>query len=53
MALQSRGDQKLKKNLLTLQSPVLKHPESSFYVVLLVLEFEFDCRTSGGAPIVL
>jgi hypothetical protein len=39
MALKVKGVKKLKKKLLR---PVVKHLESSFYVVFLLLEFECD-----------
>jgi hypothetical protein len=39
MAPQSKGGQKTQKKLLR---PVLKHLESSFYVIFLLLELEFD-----------
>jgi len=43
MAPQSKGGQKLKKkNHFTLQRPILKHPESSFYVVFLLLKFQHN-----------
>jgi hypothetical protein len=37
--LKVKGAKKLKKKLLR---PVFKHLESSFYVVFLLLEFEYD-----------
>jgi hypothetical protein len=43
MVLQSKGGQKLRKiNHSTLQRPILKHPESYFYVVFLLLKFRND-----------
>jgi hypothetical protein len=53
MAPKVKGIKNSKKQTKTLQRPVLKHPKSSFYVALLLLELKDDCRTLGGAPIAL
>ncbi len=41
MALQNRGDQKLRKiNHQMLQGPIPKHPQNSLHVALLLLKFQ-------------
>jgi hypothetical protein len=37
-----KGVKNLKKKLLNTTKPILKHPKSSFYVVLLLLKFQCD-----------
>jgi hypothetical protein len=53
MAPQNKRGQKLLKKLLNTIKAFFKHPESSFYVVLLLLEFQYGFRTLGGIPIAL
>jgi hypothetical protein len=42
MAPKVKGVKNSKNNHLTLQKLILKHPESSFYIVFLLLKFHHD-----------
>jgi hypothetical protein len=42
MAPKVKGVKNSEKNHLTLQRPILKHPESSFYMIFLLLKFQQD-----------